>query len=376
MSVTTRTNTGDLAVARLLTQDRGRTNFEALIRALCDAGQTLEGVCADLRDSRDVGTATGDALTKLGNLIGEARASKPDDLYRLFIQARTALNRSTGSGESIYAVARALLDPADYDLLLTDYPPASWVLTISGEPAPAAIADMAALIIAARSAGVGTAVVYSEVVDAEGFTVEDAADAPETSTDQGFADLVVNLLTQSEAFDHADWAKNGCTIDANATADPLGGSTADGLDASGSVEPHSVLQNVTVAAGDIIGSVYGKGGNVDWLLMTFSGTASGFANFDVTNGVVGAVSGVTAAIAVDGNGFYRCSAILAATAGTVTLSLGSLESDNGPDYAGAAGDLFLWGAQLEQASALRSYVQSTTTQGQAAYQGGQLAGVI
>ena len=107
--LTEQTNVAELALARLLTQDKGKTNWEGLIRGYVAGFQTLEAALGDVRDGLDPSVAVGDLLTKLGKRVGQARASRPDDLMRLFVLARAALNRSRGHPENVYTVARALL---------------------------------------------------------------------------------------------------------------------------------------------------------------------------------------------------------------------------------------------------------------------------
>lgn len=55
-----------------------------------------------------------------------------------------------------------------------------------------------------------------------------------------------NLLLKSEAFNDAAWTKSSATVTANATTDPLGGTTAD--EVAFSTGSGSVAQTTTIAA--------------------------------------------------------------------------------------------------------------------------------
>lgn len=382
MSLSANTTVAEDAVARLLYQDKERDNLENVVRAFSAPAQTLETQFANLRAARDINSATDDALDKLGTLVGEARQSKPDDLYRLFIKARTLVNRSTGSGESIYTVARALLDNT-YSLVLTDYPPASWILRITGATAPSSIADMASLILAARSTGVGAAVVYNESADADAFIMTDEADAPETSSAQGFGNLpgLINGFTYSQQFDNAAWsAINGTTVTADDDTGPFSDGEADRMNGNGSQPAHGLLQSIEVNAGQRYTlSVYVKPGAVDWVhLRAATPTAAG-QWFDVTNGVTGSTTGsgyVSGGMVLAANGYYRCHIVFDAIDGNQDCVIYMCPADSTFGYVSSGSDLYYYGAMLESGTGPGTYVETEGTISQDAQTGGHLAGVI
>jgi hypothetical protein len=93
-----------------------------------------------------------------------------------------------------------------------------------------------------------------------------------------------------------------------------------------------------------------------------------FANFNVTTGAgaVGTVGSSASASIVDvGNGWYRCTMTATSTASSssVPCQMNIVESTSAlraPEITLNSGTIFLWGAQLEQRSAVTAYTPTTT----------------
>lgn len=161
------------ALARLPTQFRGKPRLEAMLLALAGQHQDAEVGLYTLWAQRLLATATGAALTQLGAVVGQERGGLADESFRLRIYARLLINRSSGTIPELLAIF-ALISP----LLatLTEYPPAAFELTLSGGEASLP-EDFAAILQAARAAGVGAGLLFQTEADADTFTflTEDAA---------------------------------------------------------------------------------------------------------------------------------------------------------------------------------------------------------
>jgi len=189
-----------------------------------------------------------------------------------------------------------------------------------------------------------------------------------------------NLLLQSQDFT-TTWTVGGqnATITANTTSAPDGTTTADALTDDATSSIHRVSQTVTTSStSQMVYSVFAKYSTMQWISIsaaTGTGTWAG-AKFDVQNGVLGSTSqqgtGFTAnssSITSVGNGWYRCVLVYTpgASGSTTMLVSGATDgttfttSQRGSEvYIGSGSAVFLWGAQLEQRSAVSSYTVTTT----------------
>jgi hypothetical protein len=172
---------------------------------------------------------------------------------------------------------------------------------------------------------------------------------------------VTNLLLRSEEFDNASWIKSGSSVTQNAAIAPNGTLTADKLveDSSASTV-HYLTVTSTVAATTCTQSIHAKAGERSWIaLQGFNGATNPTAYFDVATGVVGSTSnGASAAISALADGWYRCSITYTVNSGTTTTAAVYLATtNNSAVYTGnGTSGLFLWGAQLEQASTVGEYI--------------------
>ena len=175
-----------------------------------------------------------------------------------------------------------------------------------------------------------------------------------------------NLFAYSQEFDNAYWTKTRSTVTANSDTAPDGTVTADSvLQASGQTTSGNVFRSVTVAAGDVVVSVFAKPNGKNFLsireVLTDGTNKSTW--FNVSTGVVGVTSAShTATITATTNGYYRCSIKFTANAArTGNVEFFIADTDGSLTVADDGNGLFLWGAQLEARSAATAY-QVTTTQ--------------
>lgn len=178
-----------------------------------------------------------------------------------------------------------------------------------------------------------------------------------------------NLLSYTEDFSNAAWAKNNSTITTNTTTDPFGGSNADTLFDNGSNAAHYVSTLATGFGqnGNNTSSIYAKANTLGYLWMYFyngSEPAGVSAWFNLSNGTVGTVqSGLTATIQDAGNGWYRCSISrnFNFTAANSNCGYGITSGDNVTSYVGTGKSIYIYGAQLELGASLSKYQPIATT---------------
>jgi hypothetical protein len=186
-----------------------------------------------------------------------------------------------------------------------------------------------------------------------------------------YAKAEENLLTYSQEFDNAAWSKNGITVTANSTAAPDGTTTADTITPNTTNTFHRAGQSLTVPASNVTISVYAKSNGYDFLHLRLAFGASGVGlAFNLTNGVtstgyregnVPLPAPASFSVVDDGDGWYRCSITDTVTAGSATQYNYIGETATVVSFAGdGTSGVYLWGAQLEQRSAVTAYTPTTT----------------
>lgn len=175
-----------------------------------------------------------------------------------------------------------------------------------------------------------------------------------------------NLVTYSQEFENGFWSTSSSTKTANTTTAPDGTTTADTITASAgtSVSPRIFPTTLTGISGIVYAvSIYAKAGTNNYLQITDT-TVGMFANYDLSTGVLGTSTLCTSSIVSAGNGWYRCM-LTYTSGGTDIRPLFVIET--GASVARLATwnpagteTLFLWGAQVEQRSAVTAYTATTT----------------
>lgn len=160
-----------------------------------------------------------------------------------------------------------------------------------------------------------------------------------------------NLLPYSQEFDNAGWTKGNSTVTANSVTAPDGTLTADTLTENTSNAFHAATRSVTLA-GTLTLSCYLKAGTRNFAAVrTYDGTnGDRYAVFNLSTGTAGAVSGnTTAAITAVGGGWYRCSMTYTFASASGSAGVTIQDANSYVPYTGnGTGDIYLWGAQLEQ----------------------------
>ena len=188
-----------------------------------------------------------------------------------------------------------------------------------------------------------------------------------------------NIITYSEDF--SQWSsKINIDVTLNSETSPDGVVNATFINENNSNAQHFIGQSLSITNGqDISISVYAKKNQRDVLQISPSGnylSPSGYANYDLNNGLVTASGGgVTAEIEGLTNGWFRCVAKFTANntaSGTTAFFLqNSTTASRGSSYDGdGTSGLYMWGAQTEIGSYATSYIPtsgSTVTRNQETY---------
>lgn len=173
-----------------------------------------------------------------------------------------------------------------------------------------------------------------------------------------------NLLTNSGSLSGTPWNTAGvASLTLNSSTAPDGTSTASLLTSLSSSSNTTGVYETTITSSSIAStfSVYGKAGTSGFLCLANGSTA--YANFNLNTGAVASSSGCTASIVSVGSGWYRCIMANALFTGPIVVgkdadpaaypwSAGTMTSGN---------NLYIWGAQLEQRSAVTAYNATTST---------------
>lgn len=159
-------------VLRQYTTLTGR--FVPLVSAFAARVQEVEDALYAMVAMLDYTTATGVWLDRLGGIVGEARNGYVDSVFRTFISARIAVNRSLGRVDDVLDVAARLITATDYAsqvFVLQQHYPAAMALTLSGGPVSSvSVIDRALRLLGrARAAGVRLVLRFQTNPDSDTF---------------------------------------------------------------------------------------------------------------------------------------------------------------------------------------------------------------
>lgn len=175
------------------------------------------------------------------------------------------------------------------------------------------------------------------------------------SAASGSLDWQRNLLEYTEQFDNGYWSKGADIITPNAATAPDGTQTADKFVAANNNSTHEFNFGNSFGTSVFVQSIYAKAGEYSFLFINGVGN-SDFTWFNLSNGTVGTVSSLHSNVTMTpaGDGWYRCSVTVTgsnAGAGFGASAVNGLYAYQGNGTSG----VYMWGAQLEEASTASNY---------------------
>jgi hypothetical protein len=157
-----------------------------------------------------------------------------------------------------------------------------------------------------------------------------------------------NLLTYSEQFDNAAWAKTSSTVTANAATAPDGTAAAEKITPSAVLGFQHGVDAILALGGSYNVSIYAKAAEYSFLVIALNNSSSTAVSFNLLTGEVGSnPSAYAASIEGVGDGWFRCN--FSFTPGTGNNRIRFIARNDAtvanwtPD--GTSG-IFIWGAQL------------------------------
>jgi hypothetical protein len=177
----------------------------------------------------------------------------------------------------------------------------------------------------------------------------------------------VNLLTFTQEFDNAAWAKNSLSATANVASAPDGTQTADAIAGDGTLTSHTIRATI-VASGAIrhVFSVYLKQGTERYAYLYTLGRTptddkSDVCYLDLQLGTItsSSGSGVGGTITSVGNGWYRVAMPTGNYPSSTSIEL-RVGTSSVPDIQSSTttGTVLIWGAQLEAGSTATTYTRN------------------
>lgn len=178
-----------------------------------------------------------------------------------------------------------------------------------------------------------------------------------------------NLLSFNEEFNRESWFTNNISVVTNAVLSPEKTKTAEALVEENSFESgsHNISTELDLVEDvEYTFSVYARPGTADRLVMRL-GEIENRAYFNLADGSISKFKGiVNAGLEEISNSWVRCWITVKGDSKAL-LIIGMLDATLTYNYKGSKKELYVWGAQVERANKMSSYVKNTSELMQYAY---------
>lgn len=151
------------------------TNVEKFLAAIVAPFQAVEDALQQLLIQRRIDNAVGDALTKLGKLVGRPRSGiTDDDIYRRYVRAQVATNNSDGLTEDLILISSLVVSDDDALYIVTNFANGNVLVTVESVAITWAVANvLIELLRKAVAGGVKVQLVFSLLAPELTFSFED-----------------------------------------------------------------------------------------------------------------------------------------------------------------------------------------------------------
>lgn len=174
------------ANALLLAQFIDKPNFLAFLQSYINRIQELENAIYAVFWQRLIANASGVQLDGLGQIVGQARNGLADTDYRTLLFVRIRLNYSSGLMQDITDVCALFLQTSPPPIVLTEAPPAAFLLQLLGF-SPAQATTLASVVMQARGAAINLQLEYETTTHTSMLVFCNSSSPVTGSTSQGYA---------------------------------------------------------------------------------------------------------------------------------------------------------------------------------------------
>ena len=109
------------------------TNVEKFLAAIVAPFQAVENALQQLLIQRRIDNAIGDALTKIGKLVGRRREGvTDDDIYRRYVRAQVATNNSDGLVSDLILISTLVIGDDATEVIVTNWGTGEVTVRIGG----------------------------------------------------------------------------------------------------------------------------------------------------------------------------------------------------------------------------------------------------
>ena len=204
---------------------------------------------------------------------------------------------------------------------------------------------------------------YIPIASTTNFSTSVVAEIETTDEVVSFTDISANILTYSQDFDNSDWGKPNLTITTDSTTAPAGTTTAEKM-ISTSTSGGYLSQTPTVTVGQpYTFSIFAKAGDHNWIRISNQSSGASGGWFNLTDGTLGTENGAgnVSSITSVGDGWYRCiRKFVSVVSGSQRVLYGNSSADGNSAAPGSNKFIYIWGAQVEEASSPTTYLPTTS----------------